>query len=191
MNKIVTLFIGILFTCTSLLAIEKEEISSLMENNINTATNILQNNKQLSVAEKSKLIFPLFEGIFDYDLMTKLSLGKENWVLMSDDQRVEFTQKFIEHLKKSFMDKLDYYTDEKLHMLGIKDIKTRVWLETELVGSKDTYEIIYKFYKSKNGWLIYDVNIVGVSLLQTYRVQFENALVNGTYAALLSKLDKK
>ena len=51
------------------------------------------------------------------------------------------------------------------------------------------YEIVYKFHKSKkSSWKIYDVNILGVSLIKTYRVQFANALKDGTYTALLNKL---
>lgn len=186
MKKII-LFV---FITASLFAVEKENIISVMESKINKSTSII-NQKDLSIEEKTKKIFPLFENIFDYELMTKLSLGKANWLKMNSEQKAEFTQKFIAHLKQSYMDKINLYTDEKLKIVELKDInKTRTWLLTELVGSKDTYAITYKFYQSKKkDWLIYDVDIIGVSLIQVYRAQFSNALEVGTYETLLSKLD--
>ena len=186
MKKII-LFI---FITVSLFAVEKENITTVMESRINQSTSIIRH-KDLTLEEKTAQIFPLFEDMFDYSLMTKLSLGKTNWSKMTDNQKKEFTQKFILKLKTSYMDKLKLYTDEKLNIIELKEVnKKRAWLLTELIGSKDTYEITYKFYKSKNdNWLIYDVDIIGVSLIQVYRAQFSDALATGTYKTLLSKLD--
>jgi len=182
----------LIFTVLSLFAIEKENISSVMESKINEATSVIIQ-KNLTLEEKAQRIFPLFENVFDYKLMTKLSLGKGNWTKMNARQKQEFTEKFIVNLKNSYIDKISLYTDEKLHIIGLKEInKKRISLITQLIGSKDTYDITYKFYKSKNnGWLIYDVDIIGVSLIQIYRSQFKNILQKESYATLLNKLDKK
>ena len=187
MKKIIFMIFMML---SSLLALEKAQIIPEMTTKINKATTILKENKDLAIEKKAEKIFNMLDEIFDYKLMTRLSLGKANWKSMSKKQQEEFTQKFIEHLKHSFMDKLNLYTDEDIKILELKEVKkNRLWLVTELVRGKDKYEITYKFYKSKkNGWMIYDVNIIGVSLIQSYRVQFANALKNGTYTALLNKL---
>lgn len=176
----------------SLFAIQKNDISIAMENKINKATSIVVQ-KKLSSEEKAEKIFPLFNDVFDYRLMTKLSLGKSNWTKMTTSQREEFTNKFITHLKNSYVDKICLYTDEKLKIIKLEEVsKKRILLFTKLVGSKDSYDITYKFYKSKTkDWLIYDVDIIGVSLIQIYRSQFKNILQNESYATLLSKLEKK
>ncbi len=182
----------LVFFTTSLLALQKNEIHSVMENRINSSISIISQ-KELTIEQKAKEIFPLFEDVFDYQLMTKLSLGKANWSQMTSEQRKEFTKKFILHLKESYVAKISLYTDEKLNILNLQNInKKRVWLLTQLVGSKDTYDITYKFYKSKNrGWLIYDVDIIGISLIQIYRAQFNNILQSESYATLLGKIDTK
>jgi len=182
----------LVFVAVSLFGIEKDAISSIMENKINEATSIITQ-KKLKKEKKAEMIFPLFDDVFDYNLMTKLSLGKSNWIKMNVQQRKEFTKQFIVHLKGSYIDKISLYTDEKLKILELKEVnKKRVWLLTQLVGSKDSYNITYKFYKSKtNGWLIYDVDIIGVSLIQIYRAQFDNVLQNETYTALLEKITSK
>ena len=124
--------------------------------------------------------------------MAKLSLGKENWTKMTPSEREEFIAKFTTYLKNSYIAKIGLYTDEKLKIIDLKEINNkRIWLLTKLIGSKDSYDITYKFYKSKSsGWLIYDVNIVGVSLIQTYRSQFKDILKNESYKSLIQKIEK-
>ena len=180
------------FFTTSLLALQKEDIPSVMENRINSSIGIIAQ-EELSVKEKSKKIFPLFEDIFDYELMTKLSVGKLNWSKMTPEQRAEFTEKFVLHLKNSYVSKISLYTDEKLNIVKLEEVNTkRTWLLTKLIGTKDTYDITYKFYKSKNNdWLIYDVDIIGISLIQIYRAQFNNILQKESYATLLGKIETK
>ena len=184
-------FILLLFFSMSLFAIQKANISDYMKNNILQATSIIKQ-KDLSKEEKASKIFPLFDTVFDYKLMTKLSLGKDNWLKMTKAQRAEFTNQFITKLKQSYIDKLDLYTDEKLRIIGLKEVnKKRILLLTQLVGDKDTYDITYKFYKSRDdNWLIYDVDIIGVSLIQVYRAQFNGALQDGSYQTLLNRLNK-
>ncbi len=112
---------------------------------------------------------------------------------MSPEQREEFTTEFIKYLKNSYIEKISLYTDEKLNIIGLKELnKKRVLLLTQLIGSKDTYDITYKFYKTKNNnWLIYDVDIIGISLIKIYRVQFNNILEKESYETLLAKIKTK
>jgi len=189
-NKMKSFILLVLFSI-SLFAIQKVHISDYMKANILQATSIIKQ-KDLTKQEKALKIFPLFDTVFDYKLMTKLSLGKDNWLKMTQEQRAEFTKQFIMKLKQSYADKLNLYTDEKLRIIGLKEVnKKRILLLTQLVGDKDTYDINYKFYKSTdNNWLIYDVDIIGVSIIQVYRAQFHGALQEGSYQTLLDRLNK-
>jgi phospholipid transport system substrate-binding protein len=51
--------------------------------------------------------------------------------------------------------------------------------------------MLYKLYTSKKGWKLYDIEIEGVSIIQTYRSQFGQILESGTIEDLLSKLEQK
>ena len=48
--------------------------------------------------------------------------------------------------------------------------------------------MLYKLYKPDANWKIYDIEIQGVSLIQTYRSQFDGALKKGSVDDLLHKL---
>jgi phospholipid transport system substrate-binding protein len=50
--------------------------------------------------------------------------------------------------------------------------------------------VLYKLRKVRKRWKIYDVEIQGVSILLTYRSQFDDILRNGSVEELLARLEK-
>lgn len=171
------------------MALQEAEISSFMQTNIDTATTILRDSK-IQKAEKAKKIFDIFDTLFDYNLMSKLAIGGKQWGALSLEKQVEFSKIFEKKLKNSYMEKLDLYTDEKIVIKNSEKIKdSRIHLTTHLMKNNEVYEIIYKFYKtSSNDWLIYDVDVLGVSIIQAYRTQFADALSKDSFEKLLEKL---
>ena len=188
MKRIFTLLI--LCVCVyPLMALQEAEISTFMQTNIDLATTILRD-KKLQKVERSEKLFVIFDSIFDYNLMAQLAIGGKQWSALSSDKQTEFTKLFELKLKTSYMEKLDLYTDEKLVIKNLEKIKdTRIHLTTHLMKNSEVYEIIYKFYKDKNGgWMIYDVDILGVSIIQSYRTQFADILAKEPFEKLLEKL---
>jgi phospholipid transport system substrate-binding protein len=186
------LFLAALFACTLLNALEESEIDAVMSRDIIKATDILQN-KNISDEEKSKEIFEIFNSFFDFNQMAVICLGKSQWTMLNDAQQKEFIEKFVKRLKESYIAKLKLYTDEKITIKkGEKKSATRIQVPM-ILSAKDgqTYEILYKFYNAKDsrGWLIYDVDVVGISIVQTYRSQFDGALKSGTFEDLIKKID--
>jgi len=189
MKRILALLILTLLCAHPLLAIEESAIPTFMQSNIDTITNILRD-KKIPQEERSKKIFTIFDSIFDYTLMSQLSLGGKQWTALSTSQQAEFSKLFEMKLKISYMEKLDLYTNEKMVIKNLEKIKdARIHLTTHLIKNNEVYEIIYKFYKDKNNnWMIYDVDILGVSIIQTYRTQFADVLAKESFSSLLEKL---
>ena len=50
--------------------------------------------------------------------------------------------------------------------------------------------MLYKFYNANNSWKIYDIEIQGVSIIRSYRSQFNEILQRGTIDDLLDKMEK-
>ena len=133
------------------------------------------------------------DSLFDYRVMSQISLGK-NWKNISQDERKSFVLAFEKKLKNSFIEKLDLYNDQDMIINDINQIKkNRIELLTQLVGPEENYPIIYKFYKQKktDNWLIYDINIIGVSIIHTYRKQFIAFLREKPIEELISNLNIK
>ncbi len=189
MKYFLTLLTLCLLVSLPLNALEEKEITPFMQTNIDLATTILRDSK-IQKADKAQKIFTIFDAIFDYALMSKLALGGKQWESIGAEKQARFTKAFEIKLKNSYMEKLDLYTDEKIVIKNLEKIKdARIHLTTHLIKNSEVYEIIYKFYKDKNDqWLIYDVDILGVSIIQTYRTQFADILAKESFEKLLEKL---
>ncbi len=178
--------------------LELSQIQSTMTQNIQKTLEILQKNttknpkdsaiSSTQVENVAKEIFIMFDSIFDYNLMAQLSLSKD-YKTLTKIQQEEYTQAFEQNLKRSFTDKLRLYKDEKLEVLGGEQPKNnRYNLKTSMVLDGKLNYVIFKFYEKEGDWKIYDVDILGISVIQTYRSQFSDILAHSDFQTLLAKL---
>ena len=165
-------------------ALKQDEIQQEMTKRIDNVLSILEK-KDKSFTQKGEDIIKIIDDVFDYELMAKIALGKETWGTLTPEKQKHFAKVFENKLKKSYIEKLELYNDQKVKIIGLKPYNnTRLQLETELLGKDGTYQINYNFYnksKDSNEWLIYDVDLVGVSIIQTYRQQFAGILKEKTF----------
>lgn len=191
MKNIFKTLIFVLLLITSANAIEKDNIKNEMNNKIDSVLEILKK-KDLSNDKKGDEIIAIIDEVFDYSTMAKISLGKEVWNSISEKQKTDFTKAFENKLKKSYIEKLDLYSDQKVQVNDVVPYKTnRLQLQSKLFGKDKTYDINYNFHnKDKNGnnWVIYDVDLAGVSIIQTYRLQFAGLLKEKSFDELLISL---
>jgi phospholipid transport system substrate-binding protein len=80
------------------------------------------------------------------------------------------------------------YTNEEV-TYGVASVSGRkVQIPTYLLSNGKKISILYRLYQSADGWKLYDVEIQNVSLVQSYRAQFNEILKDGTAADLLNRL---
>ncbi len=177
------------FASTSLFADEISEIRTMTKEKVDLVINTLRD-ESLSKEEKKERILTTIDGLFDFSLMARLSLGKKHWKSLSKAGRKEFSELFVERLKQSYLDKLDLYTDEEVVVGDAKlTKKNRVEVLTYLDSKDDKKEMTYKLYKTKKkGWMVYDVDVLGVSIVQTYRSQFSGILKKESLEELIERL---
>lgn len=189
-NQILKALLACFVVFNTAYALQEDKILSIMTDKINKATQILQN-QHMDKNHKQKDIFDIFDAVFDYELMAKLSLGKQ-WNMLESQQQKLFTQSFEQRLKASYIDKLYLYTNQKIIVKDmIKPKDNRIEVIMHILGEKETFEVIYKFYKNgTSDWFIYDVNILGISIIQTYRNQFVGVLQKETFEELIQRLNK-
>ena len=179
----------LLLSVVSIYAIEEQNINKVMEDKVNKVLLILKD-KTLSQQQKEKKCIAVIDDAFDYDIMSRISLGK-NWSSLTKNEKTQFSKAFEQKIKHSYLDKLRLYNNEKVIIKNLKKLKSnRITLETLVIGLDDTYKVIYLFYKKKqnNQWYIYDVELVGVSIIQTYRKQFSEFLKTKTVKQLIESL---
>lgn len=171
-------------------ALEFDKIDTTMEKNINQTIYILQTSNK-NIESIAKEIFAMFDSIFDYHLMAQLSLSKK-YKTLSPNQQKEFDVAFEKNLKRSFTDKLHLYKDETMKVLGGQKTKAnRYNLKTSIILDGKIHYITFKFHEFNQDWKIYDVDILGISVIQTYRSQFADIISQEGFEKLLQKLESE
>lgn len=185
-----TLFIT-LATPAALVADEAEVkyLHDLVNTKITYITNVL-NDANISKAEKDQKILAVAEEMIDFDIMAKLSLGKEAWVDMNSSQRTTFVPLFADHIKNSYIEKLYLYNGQEVRIdPAVQTKSNRIQVPSFIIGADSTTEVLYKFYRNKaRKWFIYDINLAGVSVVKANQTQFAEYLKTATPAQLIEKL---
>jgi phospholipid transport system substrate-binding protein len=127
---------------------------------------------------------------FNYKQMVMRSLAK-NYKARSDKEREEFTMLFKKLLENSYASKIENYQDETINYVSEQVKGKYALVKTQIVRKDGTIDVDYKMIKDNGQWLVYDFVIEGVSLIRNYKSQFTKIISTESYAALVSKLNKK
>ncbi|MHC4642491.1 MAG: Tgt2/MlaC family protein [Planctomycetota bacterium] len=169
---------------------DPNELRDLLQSRWDAVIIILKK-KDIDDKVKEEQIYKIVSPLFDFPLMAKLTLGRTNWPKLSTPQREKFTRLFTQRLRSSYLDKVKLYTYEKaLYKSILQKKKTVVYVPMQLITKESEIAILYKLRKADKYWKIYDLEIQGVSILMTYRSQFDDILRQGTVKDLLSQLEK-
>ena len=163
--------------------------AEFLKSKLDAVVAVLQK-QDLAQETKSKQIVEIVTPMFDFELMAKLSLGKQHWPGLTAENKEKFTDLFIKKLRTSYLNKLTLYTDEKIIYEPPLEVDNKVHISTNLISKDKKISMLYKFYNSMNSWKIYDVEIQGVSIIRSYRSQFSEILKDGTIDDLLLKLEE-
>jgi phospholipid transport system substrate-binding protein len=165
-----------------------DDVKQFMKEKINIVTKLLSD-KTIDKETRNNKIIEAITPVFDFPTMARLSLGKRYWKQLNKKKQEEFSALFVKRLENFYLEKLDLYTDEKVLVEDAKQVKkNRIYLLTHIVTKDDKKEMLYKLYRSKQGWKIYDIAFLGVSVVQTYRSQFSGILKVESFDDLLEKL---
>lgn len=193
MKSIVKLLLVFLLGFSFVYADEKENLKEHFLVKVDQLIKIVQD-KESTKETRNEKIRELIDPMFDFELMAKLSLGKK-WLTLNEQDSKKFVKLYIERMKNSYSSKFDTYKDEKVNIIEIQEPKkSRLVLVTDLLTNGDKLSINYKFYKpktqkeNKDNWLIYDVEIQGVSMLKTDKSQFSEFLQTKTIQELMDSM---
>jgi len=187
-NLIYALLLTLIFSQAAV-ADDKKDAEEILKGKLESVIIVLEK-KDIDQQAKKKKIIEIVTPMFNFSLMSKLTLGKKHWPGLTKDQKEKFIELFTKRLKDSYLDKMMLYTDEKIKYKASVQIKKKVHIPTILTSKDNKISMLYKLYKSKQGWRIYDIEVQGVSLISTYRSQFDEILRSKTVDDLLAKLEK-
>jgi phospholipid transport system substrate-binding protein len=131
------------------------------------------------------------DGLFDFTEMSKRTLGR-HWADRSAAEREEFVRLFTDLMARAYLGKLDRYAGEAITYVGERVDGGQASVQSRVVTAKKTeVPIEYRLHRVGERWAAYDVLVENVSLVATYRSQFDRVIQSGGFADLLKRLRDK
>jgi phospholipid transport system substrate-binding protein len=142
-------------------------------------------------AERRAAIRKVVDERFDFEEMAKRSLGI-HWKDRTISEKKEFVPLFTDLLERTYIDKIESYTDEEIVYIGEVVEGEYASVKTKIVTKKNVeIPIEYRLFKKNAKWEVYDVIIEGVSLINNYRTQFNKIIRTQSYPELVRRLKNK
>lgn len=148
-----------------------------------------QDHKQQRLAKVKEIVLPQF----DSQEVAKRTLST-HWKGLTDQQRQEFVQLFIALVEKTYSHNLDRYNNGVQFFFDHERIEDQFSeVDTRVLDpvQNRTFSIGYRLHNVNGKWLVYDVVIENVSMVQNYRNQFNRILTKSSYEELIKALQNK
>jgi phospholipid transport system substrate-binding protein len=141
---------------------------------------------------KEAKISSMIKENFDLRTMSQGILAT-NWKKASDAEKVRFQDLFTQLIETTYSGRLDQYTydNEEVKYLNEKIKGRKALVETVVVTSSAEIPVEYKLVNKGDGWLAYDVQVEGVSLIRTYRDSYKEIVKKEGMTGLLVKMEAK
>mgnify|MGYP006277774911 FL=1 len=129
----------------------------------------------------------------NFERMTALSVGRA-WRQASADQQKALVAEFRALLLRTYSGALSQVGDKQVKVRPFRGDASadEVVVRSEIVGGRgDPIQLDYRLEKAGNAWKIYDVNVLGIWIVQTYREQFAQEVAARGIDGLIRSLSEK
>lgn len=131
------------------------------------------------------------DELFDWNEMARRSLGR-HWDVRSPAERADFVNVFTALMARAYLGKIDQYGGETVVYLGERIDGKQALVQTRVITSKRAdVPIEYRLHKVGDRWAAYDVSVDNVSLVVTYRSQFDRIMQAGNFADVMKRMRAK
>ncbi len=128
---------------------------------------------------------------FNFGEMARRSLAT-HWRDRTAQEQQEFVGLFTDLLEKSYVDKIENFSDEKIVYLAEQIEGDSATVKSKVVTKKSgDIPIDYRLLQRDGKWEVYDIIIEGVSLINNYRIQFNKIIRTKSYPELVRLMKVK
>lgn len=125
----------------------------------------------------------------NFTRMTASAVGR-SWRQATPEQQKKLQEEFKLLLTRTYSGALAQAKDQTINVKPLRAAAadTEVVVRTEIMGRGDPVQLDYRLEKIGTAWKIYDLNVLGVWLIETYRTQFAQEIsakgIDGLIASL-------
>ena len=141
-------------------------------------------------AERSAAVNKVADEIFDFGETAKRALG-QHWAQRTSAEREEFVRLFTELLQRTYLSKVDRYNSEMTFNDDVVDGNQAVVRTTLLIGNGGGMSLDYWMHHPRERWQVYDLSVNGISLVASYRSQFNKIIRTDSYEGLVARLKSR
>ncbi len=197
-----SLFIKILFSIQALLLVigmaQAQDVKTpdgLIKYVVEDVLIVIKNDKAIQSGDFRKINALVDEKILpysDFQKTTRMSMGR-NWSKASPAQQDQITQEFKILLIRIYGGALAQIKDQKMQYKPFRSSPddTDVIVRTAILGKGEPIQLDYRLEKGVNGWKVYDINILGAWLVESYRNQFNDQISKGGIDGLIKFLQDR
>lgn len=183
--------------CTSLLAWAQTSPIPMLQSTSDQILSVLQKNKA-KLAGNPSIVFNAVQQYMvphvDVNGMARSVLGRQAWMKATPHERDEFKQVFTQLVIRTYATPLAGYTSETVRFMPIRSSLENQFVRVNSVIVRPNGRDIALSYSliAQNGqWKVYDLSVEGVSLLQSFRSQFEQVLQKSTMQELIQEMRQR
>jgi phospholipid transport system substrate-binding protein len=156
----------------------------------------VKSDKQLAAGDKQKALRLAEEKVLphiDFETATRLAVGRA-WNQASPEQKKKLVDEFRKMLVRTYSNGIEAYQGQTMKVLPSRgkaqDDDATVRAQFVRAGGQPL-PLEFQARKTPQGWKIYDISIEGVSLVLTYRSEFDQVVRQGGIEALVKRLTEK
>jgi phospholipid transport system substrate-binding protein len=151
--------------------------------------------KDVQAGDMSKVIGLVDSKIMpnvNFTRMTASAVGR-SWRQATPEQQKRLQDEFKILLVRTYSGALSQVKEQSVSIKPLRaaPADTELVVRTEVLGRGDPVQLDYRMEKTPSGWKIYDLNVLGVWLVETYRTQFSQEInakgVDGLIASLAQR----
>jgi phospholipid transport system substrate-binding protein len=128
----------------------------------------------------------------NFQRMTASAVGR-HWREATPEQKTKLQTEFKTLLVRTYAGALTQVKDQSVALRPYRAAATdtEVVVRTEIKGKGEPIQLDYRLEKADAGWKIYDVNVLGVWLVEQYKSSFAQEIGAGGIDGLIGKLAER
>lgn len=130
----------------------------------------------------------------NFQRMTASAVGR-HWRAATPEQRQRLQDEFKILLVRTYAGALTQVKDQTVQLKPMRavpeDLEVVVRTEVKSKGQGQPLRIDYRLEKAESGWKIYDINVLGVWLVDLYRSSFAQEIGDKGIDGLIAKLSER
>lgn len=157
---------------------------------------LAKTDKEIQRGNMERILQVVEEKIFPYvnfQRTTALAAGR-HWREATPEQRKQLTEEFRNLLVYTYSGAIAQVKDERVEFPPSRfaPTDTDVEIRSRIVQSRgEPLPLNYRLHKTADGWKIYDVNVLGAWLVETYRGNFNTEIGRGGIDGLIKTLSER